>query len=115
MSQTFTFPVEFQQPVTASQGLTGTFYGDGSNLTGASLPGQESVNTTVQSNSGNWNSAYTNVNSNSANWNTAYQNISGNLTLNNTVLQQGETLTESISSLIINVNGQQYKIPLLPI
>jgi len=69
MSQTFTFPVQFQAPVTVTQGLTGTFFGDGSNLTGASLPGQSVVNTTVQSNSANWNTAY--------NVATAYQSVSG--------------------------------------
>jgi len=103
MSQTFTFPVIFQQPVTVSQGLTGTFYGDGSNLIGASLPRQQEVNSIVQQTSGEilalpnifpygdfindlvndnfgiyFNQAedsYTTVRSNSANWNNAY-NIS---------------------------------------
>lgn len=69
MSQVFNFPVRFNNPVTASQGLTGTFYGDGSNLTGASLPGQSVINTTVQSNSANWNTAYSIA--------TAYQSVSG--------------------------------------
>ena len=36
----------------------GTFYGDGSNLVGASLPGQADINTLVQNTSGNWNTAY---------------------------------------------------------
>jgi len=52
-NQVFTFPVQFQSPVTVSQGLTGTFYGDGSNLVGASLPGQQEVNSIVQQTSGN--------------------------------------------------------------
>ena len=36
----------------------GTFYGDGSNLVGASLPGQAGINTLVRNTSGNWNTAY---------------------------------------------------------
>ncbi len=90
MSQTFTFPVNFQAPVTINDGLTGTFYGDGSNLVGASLPGQEDLNTVVQSSSAttwnyqgtdlkelsaNWENTYTAVQGNSGNWNEAY-NIS---------------------------------------
>jgi hypothetical protein len=46
--------------------LSGVFYGDGSNLIGASLPGQTGINTVVQSNSANWNSTYTSWNSVSA-------------------------------------------------
>jgi hypothetical protein len=66
MSQTFIYPVFFQQPVTVSNGLTGTFYGDGSNLSGAALPGQQNINTTVQQISG----TSTTVQSNSATaWN----------------------------------------------
>ena len=47
--------------------LSGTFYGDGSNLIGASLPGQAQINTTVVVNSANWNTAYINVSSQSLN------------------------------------------------
>ncbi len=54
--------------------LSGTFFGDGSNLIGASLPGQADINTVVGSASGNWNGVYTTVNSNSATtWN--YQGL----------------------------------------
>jgi hypothetical protein len=50
--------------------LSGTFFGDGSNLTGLALPGQQNINTVVQSSSANWNSAYTTVQSNSSTtWN----------------------------------------------
>jgi len=50
--------------------LSGTFFGNGSNLTGLTLPGQQNINTVVQSNSANWNSVYTTVLSNSATtWN----------------------------------------------
>jgi len=34
--------------------LSGVFYGDGSNLIGASLPGQQQINTIVQTNSADW-------------------------------------------------------------
>ena len=37
--------------------LSGTFYGDGSNLIGASLPGQATINTLVQTNSAAWSAA----------------------------------------------------------
>jgi len=37
--------------------LSGIFYGDGSNLIGASLPGQEAINTLVQTNSAAWSAA----------------------------------------------------------
>jgi len=36
----------------------GTFYGDGSHLIGASLPGQAGINSLVQNTSGNWNTSY---------------------------------------------------------
>jgi hypothetical protein len=51
--------------------LSGVFYGDGSNLIGASLPGQKDINTVVQSGSANWNFGYnaaTFVQANSASW-----------------------------------------------
>ena len=39
----------------------------------------------------------------------------GNLHLSNATVLAGDTLTTSISSLVLNINGQQYKIPLLAI
>jgi hypothetical protein len=82
--QIFKPPVIFDNNVTSTKGfnifgnvtaanifvssITGTFYGDGSNLVGASLPGQSAINTTVQTNSSNWNVAY--------NIGTAYQSAS---------------------------------------
>lgn len=39
----------------------------------------------------------------------------GSISLGNATVQPGETLTSSISSLIITINGQQYKLPLLPV
>ena len=44
----------------------GTFYGDGSNLVGASLPGQADINTLVQNTSGNWNDVYSLVSTTTA-------------------------------------------------
>ena len=41
--------------------LSGVFYGDGSNLIGASLPGQTNINTVVISQSANWNTGYSNA------------------------------------------------------
>jgi len=52
--------------------LSGTFYGDGSNLIGASLPGQADINTLVRGTSSDWNSAYvstTAINLSVGNWN----------------------------------------------
>jgi hypothetical protein len=46
---------------------TGSFYGDGSKLTGI-VAGDTVATTLVRSNSANWDSTYTNVQSNSANW-----------------------------------------------
>jgi len=46
---------------------TGSFYGDGSKLTGI-IAGDTVATTLVRSNSASWNSVYTTVSSNSANW-----------------------------------------------
>ena len=73
--------------------LSGTFYGDGSNLIGASLPGQADINTLVRGTSAEWNAAYSNIVSNSAaylssvdlsflsvssNWNSSYTTVNSN-------------------------------------
>jgi hypothetical protein len=123
MSQTFTFPIRFQQPVTVSQGLTGTFYGDGSNLVGTSLPGQQEVNSIVESTSGNTlflndyvqetvndifgiyfdqaEDSYTTVRSNSSNWNSAYQRVSANdLVRSNQTLETPTTGLSTINNII---------------
>jgi hypothetical protein len=80
--------------------------------------------------SGNWENTYTTVNTNSAtNWDNAltlsYVNatflpltggaLTGAISLSNVDVQPGETLTDSLSSLIITINGQQFKIPLLSV
>jgi hypothetical protein len=59
-----TFSVSVSAPA-----LSGTFYGDGSHLIGASLPGQANINTTVTNTSGHWNTAFNTA--------TDYQSISG--------------------------------------
>jgi hypothetical protein len=38
-----------------------------------------------------------------------------NITLTNAVINEGESLTSSLSSLVITINNQQYKIPLLAV
>ena len=62
--------------------LSGVFFGDGSHLIGASLPGQSTINTIVTSTSANWDNVYSTVNSNSATtWNyqgTDLKALSGN-------------------------------------
>ena len=65
--------------------LSGVFYGDGSNLIGASLPGQANINTLVRSNSANWDTAYNTA--------LAYQSVSGSYATN--------TLLQSTSALLI--------------
>jgi hypothetical protein len=81
--------------------LSGVFYGDGSNLIGASLPGQASINTLVRSNSANWDSAYastTALNLSSGFWNSAYniatdyQSISSSFATNTALNAASATL-----------------------
>ena len=81
--------------------LSGTFYGDGSHLIGASLPGQLNINTTVNSNSANWNIAYTTV-----------QNISSDVDYNGSdvkaltgVWQSASTVVQNSSATIWNYQG----------
>jgi hypothetical protein len=86
--------------------------------------------TTVQSASAIWNEAYTLIQANSAtNWDNSLANnyadvkflplsggdLTGAISLSNVQVEQGTTLTDSLSSLVITINGQQYKIPLLAI
>jgi len=109
MSQSFTFPVFFQAPVTVFQGLTGTFYGDGSNLTGVFLSGQEGINTTVQSNSANWNFGYnvgTYVQTNSASWEESAEilpTVTNYLSTNN-VLLSSATVSNILSATTLRTS-----------
>jgi len=49
-------------------------------------------------------------------YNQTFANISANnITLTDANVQEGTTLTTSISSLVLTINGQQFKIPLLPL
>jgi hypothetical protein len=54
---------------------TGSYYGDGSNLTGI-VAGDTVATTLVRSNSGFWQNTYTNVQTNSANWQSTYSTVS---------------------------------------
>lgn len=71
--------------------------------------------------SGNWESTYTLVSSNSASWDTSNflplsgGDLTGAVSLSNVSVQPGQTITECLSSLVITVNGQQFKVPLLAI
>ena len=69
----------------AATSLSGTFYGDGSNLIGASLPGQSNINTTVTNTSGHWNTAYNTA--------TDYQGVSSTYATNTTVKNVSSLLT----------------------
>ena len=60
---------------------TGIYYGDGSNLTGVSLPGQAELNTVVQTNSASWNYQGTDIKSLTSDWvggNAAFTNLISN-------------------------------------
>ena len=80
--------------------------------------------------SANWQDTFTTVQTNSAtNWDNSLANnhadskflplsggdLTGAISLSNVQVEQGTTLTDSLSSLVITINGQQYKIPLLAI
>ena len=70
-----TQPFQFNKSITAlssisAVALSGTFYGDGSNLTGISNYNGSDIKALT----GNWNSTYTTVSSNSSNWQTGYNN-----------------------------------------
>jgi hypothetical protein len=104
--QVFTFPVNFRAPVTVSQGVTGTFYGDGSNLVGASLPGQQNINTTVQTNSANWNSGGLQTTLNYISTNNVIissANILGNLNVSGTLSALSAVITTN--TFISNVTS----------
>ena len=88
------------------------------------------VDTEVRSLTSNWEEAYTTVQANSADyWDNSLANtyanlnflplsggeLTGPLSMTNAELSAGETLTDSLSSLIITINGQKFKIPLLPV
>jgi hypothetical protein len=49
-------------------------------------------------------------------YNQTFANVSANnITLTDANIQEGTTLTTSISSLVLTINGQQFKLPLLPL
>jgi len=87
--------------------VTGTFYGDGSNLVGVILPEQIAVNTSVQQNSAFWNIAYNTA--------TAYSDISSTFITNTEVqiissLLTPLSLTNTLtSSLITNIEFANFQ------
>jgi hypothetical protein len=73
----------------------------------------EETLTVVQSNSADWSSAQAKEYSDSKFLPLSGGDLTGMITLSNVDVLSGDTLTESISSLLITINGQQFKIPLL--
>jgi hypothetical protein len=79
---------------------TGSFYGDGSKLTGI-VAGDTVATTLVRSNSANWDSSYTTVRSNSANWQTTFAAssayVSSNITgvANSTMISNMMQITQA--------------------
>jgi len=109
--------------------LPAEFKYQGADLKALSANWQDTF-TTVQSASATWNEAYTLIQSNSAtSWDNSLASsyadskflplsggdLTGAISLSNVQVEQGTTLTDSLSSLVITINGQQYKIPLLAI
>ena len=71
---------------------TGSFYGDGSKLTGI-VAGDTVATTLVRSNSANWDSSYTTVQSYSANWQTTFAASSAYVSSNITGIGGATSLT----------------------
>jgi len=102
----------------SSQGaVCGTFYGDGSQLIGASLPGQSTINTIVTSNSANWQSVYSDVNQASSNWQSVYSDVNSTSSnwqsvynyISSTSATQAYTFTNSTSSINATTGGNVNK------
>lgn len=89
-----------------------------------------SVDTELRDLSATWQDATTVVQTNSANsWDNSLSiqyahsnflplsggNLTGSISLSNVVVEPGQTITECLSSLVITINGQQFKVPLLAI
>jgi len=72
---------------------TGSFYGDGSKLTGI-VAGDTVATTLVRSNSANWDSSYTTVQSYSANWQTTFAASSAYVSSNPTGITGASALTK---------------------
>jgi hypothetical protein len=72
---------------------TGSFYGDGSKLTGI-VAGDTVATTLVRSNSANWDSSYTTVQSYSANWETTFAASSAYVSSNPTGISGASALTK---------------------
>jgi len=86
--------------VVGNVSATGSYYGDGSNLTGI-VAGDTVATTLVRSNSGFWQSTYSTVSSLSSNWQTAYAYVSANsvnLTATNIIVTNDLTVTDTVSA-----------------
>ena len=75
----------------------------------------EDTATVVQSNSADWSSTTAKEYSDSKFLPLSGGDLTGMITLSNVEVLSGGTLTESVSSLLITINGEQFKIPLLPL
>jgi cytoskeletal protein CcmA (bactofilin family) len=64
--------------VVGNVSATGSYYGDGSQLTGIVAGGDTVATTLVRANSANWDSTYTSVKETSANWDSVYSNVNAN-------------------------------------
>ena len=88
------------------------------------------IDTELRDLSANWDSAFSTVQTNSAtNWDNSISleyshsnflplsggDLTGAVSLSNVSIEPGQTITECISSLVITINGQQFKVPLLAI
>lgn len=94
--------------------LSGVFYGDGSNLIGASLPGQAQINSIVQSNSGNWTGNLKVLNStefelDAKNYSAFVKTVTGSNNFTFTNFTSGKTIT-----LYLSANHPNYARHYLP-
>ena len=89
-----------------------------------------SIDTELRDLSGNWQDTFSTVQTNSAsNWDNAAANqyshsnflplsggdLTGMISLSNVAVDPGQTITDCLSCLVITINGQQFKVPLLAI
>ncbi len=72
---------------------TGSYYGDGSNLTGI-IAGDTEATTFVRSNSGTWQNTYSTVSSMSASWQTTFVASSAYVSSNPTGITGASSLTK---------------------
>jgi len=83
---------------------TGSFYGDGSKLTGI-VAGDTEATTLVRSNSGYWESAYSTVTSLSSNWQTTFQASSAYVSSNITGVTNSTAITNMMQITLAGYNA----------